>query len=247
MPIKLIGGSYETSIFPGGEVHVRITYPSNTVEADIRSSADVMLLLLMCDALKRMGMPVVNLMIPYFPYARQDRVCNNGESFSLKVMADLINFLGAKSVLIYDPHSDVTPALINNCTVVPQHKIVEPEILEGKTLICPDAGAEKKILKFKRPYVMCTKKRDPVTGEILSTEIYSLGSLEGHNTIIIDDICDGGRTFIEIAKALRMLGVASVELYVTHGIFSKGFDVFKGLIDKVYFYKDGVVQCKQIL
>jgi ribose-phosphate pyrophosphokinase len=55
-----------------------------------------------------------------------------------------------------------------------------------------------------------------------------------HNFLIVDDICDGGRTFIELAKVLRPLTNGSIFLYVTHGIFSQGLDVFKGVIDHIY-------------
>ena len=59
-------------------------------------------------------------------------------------------------------------------------------------------------------------------------------SLEGRTAIITDDICDGGYTFIKVAEQLKAKGASKVILFVTHGIFSKGLDVFEGLIDHVY-------------
>ena len=102
---------------------------------------------------------------------------------------------------------------------------------------------------------MATKIRDTATGEILRTAIYTPDpeSKEGEEFhknytnpyIIVDDICDGGRTFIEIAKVIRneIYNDARVELYVTHGIFSKGMEVFEGLIDKIFYYDMGEFQC----
>ena len=167
----------------------------------------------------------------------------HGEAFSIKVMARLINSIGARRVTIYDPHNDVTTALIDNVHVIEQHKLVP--MLDGVTLVCPDAGAEKKIQKLKRPYISATKIRDPETGDITATHVYA-DDLTGNKCFIVDDICDGGRTFIELGKVLREKGAESVELYVTHGIFSKGFDVFEGIIDKIYWYLDGELKHKEI-
>ncbi len=239
MPIELVNGAYDTSIFPGGEVHVIVTKPSVQVKAIIKNSEDIMRLLLLNDALKRMGYFINELYIPYFPYARQDRVCNKGEALSVKVMADLINTLGVTKVLILDPHSDVLMPLLDRCVVT---KPDLTSVIGDKLVVCPDAGAEKRILKLKRPYVMATKVRDVETGDILETRLY--GDVEGRDCIIVDDICDGGRTFIELAKVLKAAGANTVDLYVTHGIFSKGMSVFGGLIDNVYHcnYQTGVVE-----
>lgn len=257
MSVKIEGQEHETFIFPGGEVSVQLTkrpvspYDGLVVNADLQNSDDIMEMLLVCNALKRLGYRRLELVIPYVPYARQDRVCNEGEAFSLEVMCDLINSVDASRVTIYDPHSDVTPALIDNVHVIHQHEIIlaHPEILEiknadmfvGKVVVCPDAGAEKKIQKLKMDYIMATKVRDPSTGKILHTHVYT-DNLTDIPCIIIDDIADGGRTFIELGKALREKGATRVDLYVTHGIFSKGLDVFKGIIDKVYWYEDGEIK-----
>ena len=258
MAIEIGGRQWDItqSIFPGGEVHVRLSEGhyykqcgSNPIEvvAYLKNGDDIMEMLLVCDAIRQWGYKEIDLVIPYVPYARQDRVCNKGEAFSIQVMARLINSIGASRVTIDDPHSDVTTALINNVRVNEQHELVCPTILYEKNLVCPDAGAEKKIQKLKRPYIMATKVRDPKTGEISHTRIYDHDESENEKFdmtrpyIIVDDICDGGRTFIEIAKAIRneMYDKARVELYVTHGIFSKGFDVFEGIIDKIYWYECG--------
>ncbi len=243
--IELINGKFETFVFPGGEISVRVIecFPLAHIRAVIKNSEDIMRLLLLCDAIKRKGRKIHRIDIPYLPYARQDRVCNAGEALSVKVMADLINSIGASQVCIVDVHSDVALALIDNVHNYPAHEMGLLDIIGDKLIICPDAGAEKRILKLKMPYIMATKVRDVATGEIKETKIY--GDVHGRDCLIIDDICDGGRTFIELAKVLLASGAASVELYVTHGIFSKGLDVFKGLINKIYHYnyETGVIEC----
>lgn len=249
MPIEIENFEFDIFRFPGGEMHVRLTenLPSGYIvnlKADIKTSDDIMTLLLLGDALTRNENSIYNLEIPYVPYARQDRVCNPGEPLSVQVMASLINSLKAKKVTIHDPHSDVVSALIHNVQILPQNDLVERAgILGEKLIICPDAGAEKKIAKLKRPYILCTKERDVLSGEIKRTIVHHHGSLEGQDCLIIDDICDGGRTFIEIAKILRQKNAGKIELYVTHGIFSNGPLVFKDLIDQVYYYEQGEIKC----
>jgi ribose-phosphate pyrophosphokinase len=254
----------EEHVFNGGEVHLTLPIDITTtaastivVVAHLRDSEDIMRLLLTVDAVKRAAPSArINLFIPYFPYARQDRVCNEGEAFGAKVMADLINSLNCDNVLICDPHSDVTPALINNCIPVSQHDIVaEADIVKDGAVLCsPDAGAEKKILNLSqelggRDIIYGAKIRDTKTGEITETRIS--GDCQGKDVLIVDDICDGGRTFIELAKVLKKAGAKSIELYVTHGIFSQGTDVLLEEIDKIYcnypfikgFEIDGEVLC----
>jgi ribose-phosphate pyrophosphokinase len=236
MSIKLLNGDYKTSKFPGGEIHVQvIVCPRKaTIHADLKTSDDIMLLLMLCDAIKNMGCRLENLEILYLPYARQDRICRDGEAFSLRVFAGLINNLNAANVVLYVPHSDVSTALINNCEVLHLDELISEAFIEGKILVCPDAGAEKRTMRFKRPYIMATKIRDYKTGDIISTQIYADRCDQG-TYLIVDDICDGGRTFIELAKVLKAKGANRVELFVAHGIFSAGMSVFEGLIDQIYW------------
>ena len=240
--------------FPAGESHVRLStniLTENTViKAFLNSANQIMELLLTVDAIRRLQPQTkIALTIPYFPYARQDRVCNQGEALSVKVMADLINNLKCDRVTIVDPHSEVTPALLNNCQVVSQADIVSQSELvtkikeENWALIAPDAGAEKKINDvaksisaddFTPDVFWAGKVRDTQTGKIKETTFQ--GDVQERKVLIIDDICDGGRTFLELAKVLKGKGAKEIYLYVTHGIFSKGLDILKPLFQKVYCY-----------
>jgi ribose-phosphate pyrophosphokinase len=241
--------------FPGGEEHVQVTNPCNTrpsefsVEALLTSSADIMRLLLLTDALRRMSQTPAKsrLSIPYLPYARQDRVANHGESLSVKVMCDLINNMEYDRVYVTDCHSDVGISLLNNVWHTDQKTALTcsdiPHI-ENYILIAPDAGAAKKIYDVARFFhntevIIANKLRDTQTGEIteVSIPVDALG-IEGKDLLIVDDICDGGRTFIELAKVLKQENPKSISLYVTHGIFSKGKEIFNGLIDNIYCAHD---------
>jgi len=228
----------KTSIFPGGEVFASlIDFDAEdctlvTIYAHLTSSDKVMELLMVTDALRRViGTTPIRLVMPYVPYARQDRVCNPGEALSIKVFCDLINAQGYQSVTILDPHSDVAGALLNNVILVDQSAPVDsvlrdPVFAGGVTLVSPDAGASKKVLKLAKNFnikdvVFADKVRNTLTGEIVATAIR--GPIpENKPILVVDDICDGGRTFIELAKVLSANTYVPLYLYVTHGIFSKG-------------------------
>lgn len=240
--------------FPGGECHIKLPsldFDRHTeIYANLNNSDDIMSLLLTVDAIRRINpSSEISLTIPYFPYARQDRVCNPGEPLSIKVMTDLINSLQCNKVTIYDPHSDVTPALLNRCQFLTLAELVANsklrEVIQQRNLVLlsPDAGAEKKIRTAAKKLsnkdnivdVVCaTKIRDTLTGNITSTQIH--GEIKNRNFIILDDICDGGRTFIELAKALGQLHAGEIYLYVTHGIFSQGLNQLKNYFSHVYCY-----------
>lgn len=245
--------AFDSFAFHGGEQHVRFT-PEDFVAVikveiftRLTDSANVMQLMIAVDAIKRMtnqGVPI-ELVIPYFPYARQDRVCVEGEALGAAVMANVINGLNFSKVTIWDAHSDVSPALLNRVVNVPQVSLLSqcPELCEqlkkgALVLISPDAGATKKTLKIAEQFegapevIQAQKVRDVKTGRIVKTEI--LGDVTDKKVLIADDICDGGRTFIELAKVLKMQGATEVSLFITHGIFSKGLSVFSGLIDHIY-------------
>lgn len=254
--IKIFGGiseiAYKQFIFPGGEISIRLDVnhifdgDDITIVANIQSATEVLELLMVTDAIKREAAnSIIDLKLPYVPYARQDRVSVSGEALSIKVMADLINSQKYTNVTIWDPHSDVTSALINNLTIVEQHRIayMAPIIWANTILVAPDAGAAKKIYKLANAtgceVITASKVRDPVTGNITGTGLdISLNPVKAvyDNTrfLIVDDICDGGRTFIELARVLKSNINLPIDLFVTHGIFSKGTKVFDGLIDNIY-------------
>jgi len=225
--------------FPGGEMHATVETgfmrPDKlSVQAHLRDSDSVMLLLLVTDALRRAYPGTsIELAMPYVPYARQDRAANPGEALSAKVFCGLINTQGYERVLIQDPHSDVVPALLDRVVIedpLPTLRYVVKRIAElssdKPTLVAPDAGARKRVLKIATALgldvIYADKVRDTKTGAITGTQIQ--GDLPNAPLLVIDDICDGGRTFTELAVALHERTGETLYLYVTHGIFSKGLD-----------------------
>jgi len=240
-------------IFSGGEIQVRLpnilpNYSQNIlIETQLLCSDDIIKLILVKNALDTYydGVKIANAKIKfhlqclYFPYARQDRVCYKGEAFSLKVVANLINDLYFDSVIVADPHSNILYYYLNNIAIINQIYILKKiqPFVESHILIGPDAGAAIKTKEaakyFNCDYGLADKIRDSDTGNIIGIEP-KVDDLDGHDLLIIDDICDGGRTFIELAKVLKENhNPGKICLYVTHGIFSKGFKIFEGLIDKI--------------
>ena len=244
--------------FSGGEVHVKLDMTAFSlinfigvkvqIHQEIRTSDDFMAVVMAKDALDEIFRFYPNTPIElyslYVPYARQDRYCEQGEAFGVRTFARLLNSLNFSRVVIADPHSEVTPAVINNLQIMPQHEIAFYMLgwklrMDNFELVSPDGGALKKIFKLGTQMnlkVHCADKiRDTATGDIIRTDI-SVQDFGGANLMIVDDICDGGRTFIELAKVLRDRNAGRIELFVTHGIFSKGVDVFEGYVDCIHSF-----------
>jgi ribose-phosphate pyrophosphokinase len=223
--------------FPAGEVHIqldddlsKIGYYSVIVEHRITCSDDVILLMQFVDVLKRNKVQYMNLVLPYLPYARQDKIANSGESLSIKVFADVINRMGFEEIRTLDVHSNISTALINNCTSIYPERAWQNFFEEnGKqdkniVLVAPDAGAAKRLdvanQYFGLDIVQCLKARNKTNGKITDLKVY--GDVKGKDCFIYDDICDGGATFIALAQKLKENGADDLYLFVTHGIFSKG-------------------------
>ena len=154
-------------------------------------------------------------------------------------------------VTIMDPHSQVVVDLLDN-VVVTSPRTLLPKTLKAQgaihlmnnaVLVSPDKGARPRVLDVADgvsayrgrpvPVIQALKQRDPVTGALTSPQL--LDSVPtGVPLLVVDDICDGGGTFIQLAELLRQHTNALLYLYVTHGIFSKGVDVLAGSYAKVF-------------
>lgn len=229
--------NFEHFTFSGGEPHIKIgQIPTNLSEITITTRIicfnDIGLLSLAVNALQHLGIKTINLILPYFPGARQDRLMAPGEALTVKVYADLINALELNRVTIFDPHSDVTPALLKNCNVLNNFAFIETvisKLSKDILLISPDGGALKKIYKlatYLKNYkvVECSKSRNIETGELSAFRVYH-DDLEGRDCLIVDDICDGGGTFLGLADELKAKNAGNLHLAVSHGIFNNGLDL----------------------
>ncbi len=231
--------------FSAGEVHAQLKFDPKELDVVVLQVHDYtmdgfMAACQVAQVCRSLGVKDVRLLYPYLPFGRQDRFTAPLHPFSLKIFCDMINTQGFNSVTIADPHSDVSQALINNCLIVTQDqlvsKIIPDDILKNDDmiLVSPDAGAYKKISKLGNDIAIGIKKRDPNTGSILKTDVFYDKQFNNRPCLIVDDICDGGRTFVELAKALKLKGAGDLYLYVTHGIFSKGFEELGTYFKHIY-------------
>jgi ribose-phosphate pyrophosphokinase len=233
-----------------------------TIKSRLNNFQDLELIIAATQSLRNLGVKEIHLYTPYFLGSRSDRKFEEGGNNYLKdVICPVINSLGFESVTVLDPHSDVLEACINrfrkedNFKLVKfalwnlyKEKAISPKQTISEALDCilvsPDAGASKKIYKlaeqigYKGDIITCSKDRD-ADGKLTKTIVPQVDFSK--DQIIIDDICDGGRTFINIAEKiifernqLSYPTKSKLYLIVTHGIFSKGFEELHKYFDGVY-------------
>lgn len=162
------------------------------------------------------------LSMPYVPNARMDRTKSARECFTLKHMCRMLNSLEFDRIDVFDPHSDVTPALLDCVRVISADDAVRSAlgILWDRpdVVFYPDAGAAKRYGEIIEgvPIAYGNKVRDWSTGEIIGYDVVGDADFDGKRVLIVDDITSYGGTFVHAAAALRAIGAASVDLYVSH-------------------------------
>ena len=161
--------------------------------------------------LQEHGVGDITLEIPYLPNARQDRVKNNDDVFTLKYFAEIVNNLHYTCIKVFDPHSSVAEALIDRIYTISAKKpiletisiINDPELI----LFFPDEGSMKRY----------SKMTDWETREIRELSICGpVKRLKDKPILMVDDICSSGKTLLFAAKKLKEIGVGKVYLYVSH-------------------------------
>jgi ribose-phosphate pyrophosphokinase len=255
--IYLNGTPLNVTLFPDNTSQVwklnQISYQSEckcgecsaTVSWEFSNEAEFMHLAQLKMLLDKLAIPA-RLSLKYLPYGRQDKEVKDDTTFALRTFAKLLNSLHFEEVTIQDPHSNIALDLINNSRAIyPIFKIEKIlGILDASTICYPDKGAVEKYSKiYPWVYLYGNKVRDQATGYISSYHIASDSiqtmKIVGQKVLIIDDICDGGMTFVLLAKALFDHGASEVNLFVTHGIFSKGLKPLKEAGINRIFTQDG--------
>jgi ribose-phosphate pyrophosphokinase len=181
------------------------------------------------------------LTLKYLPYARQDKQFGNDKTFALRTFARLLNSLEFDYVAISDPHSNMFDLIYNSHPYYPTDIIHRIGLMLGTAIVCyPDKGALDKYSKeYPFAHIHGEKVRDQLTGNITNYKL--IGSPDNKNVLVVDDICDGGMTFKLLAKELYDADAKEVNLFVTHGIFSKGLKTLKEAGIKRIFTADGEV------
>lgn len=248
--IILNGVEVHPTIFPDGTSQVWkvgniLHNKENNVIWYFESEQELIHLLQLCELLPFKG-PGNSLYIPYLPYARQDKPVSNDATFALHSFARVLMLMYDvfDEVHLFDAHSRklhnlLNPHLNGAWNPILYHDPDFKRILAAtgnryNYVIFPDKGAYD---RYQGPLtaalwymnapklVYCEKERDQQTGYI--TKFAFTGEtpnfMDGDNILVIDDLCDGGKTFEVLSESLEgMADFDNIDLYVTHGLFSKG-------------------------
>lgn len=232
MRIYTEGGDlkYQVSTFPDHQPHFKLERPRDFhrnvwIETAIRTPTELFQVVLATQVLHQQRFNDVYLDVRYLMGARMDRAIDAQQPLTLSVVARILNGSGFSKVRILDVHSPTATELLWGSTNVLPHAIINRlrRQLNDPVIISPDKGAVARVTALAgNDIVYCEKTRDRYTGKLSGFTIKNPSAVRGRECLIIDDICDGGGTFVGLAKELRAAGATDVSLYVTHGIFSKG-------------------------
>lgn len=236
---------YEKIVYPDGQLSVKITdFTDRHIRERINSYNDLIFILSIVECCKSNGYEDLTIFIPSLFGQRSDRRFSENQSFDLKIICNLINSCNFKEVLILDPHSEVSLALINNSKKISSFDYIQRAVdridINRKdrgnplVLVSPDSGSYKKCFeygeKLNLPVVAAVKHRD-LDGKV---DLTFMGDVKDKDCLIVDDLGDGCYTFLVLADRLRKQGARKVYLYISHGFFSKGFGELVKVIDHIY-------------
>ncbi len=251
--IKIDKNDVNVNKFPDGTLLLKEKLPcglcGNGQQEDtvitwlFENNEELVTLICLVGHLRAHGIRRLSLDMPYIPNARQDRVKDEEDVFTLKYFAEVINWLDFDSVTVLDPHSSVSEALIDRILVKTPEAFVKKAIdkiggTENLTMFFPDEGACKRYSKmFMLPYAFGIKNRDWKSGEIKGLEVSGMTDcIRGRKILIVDDISSRGGTFYFSAKKLKELGAEEIYLYVSHceNTILEGDVLTSGWIERVF-------------
>ena len=241
--IKYNGEIVKPGYFPDGTIHFNASCSGkshHTIKWLFESNEELFTLICLTKHIKERSNKDIHLIMPYVPNARMDRIKNSDEVFTLKYFAEVINNLGFNEVVVLDPHSHVSEALIDRAVIVSASDLIAhvTSRIGAPLFFYPDEGAMKRYSEeVKAKYVFGIKKRDWKTGKILGLDIVGdADEIRGKDILIVDDICSRGGTFYHSAKKLKELGAGKIYLCVTHceNTILDGELLESGLIEKVF-------------
>jgi ribose-phosphate pyrophosphokinase len=225
-------GKCSVTKFSDGEIQIQVKESVRGSEVFIvQSTSDpvnenIMELLIMIDALKRASASVINVVIPYYGYGRQDRKARSREPITAKLVANLLQAAGASRVLTMDLH---TPQIQGFFDIPVEHLFGVPILsqyfvakgLENIVVVAPHNGSIGRARKMAKllhaPIALIDKRKFEEDG----VETFSVvGNVEGKNAIIIDDLIDTGDTITGSAKALEENGTQAIYAGATHPVFT---------------------------
>lgn len=229
-PAGTLRGAAQVFKFPGGEVHLNNIAEGNpdgaVYVAVVRGAGleDLMAAALWSDVAAQRGWRFV-LMLPYLPAARADRGEPDGAYTYSSFIQSMLNPF-SDQVITIDPHSEIMPGYFGDTmTALPSipliRRAMESTGDQYDAVIAPDAGAAGRAKAAAEAlgidFYQCEKHRDFATGKLLEYKAPAIPKTGRY--LVVDDICDGGRTFLALHEAINVPW-PQVGLWVTHGIFS---------------------------
>lgn len=225
-------GAVDISRFRSGEIYVNFEETIRNYDVFILQSLSdpinehFMELLVMMDAAKRASARTINIILPYYGYARQERKASPREPIAAKLVADLLTTAGASRVLTIDLHAPAIQGFFN----IPVDHLTALDLLTDELkrkeifrpiVVSPDAGrattAEMLAGYLDSPFAIMIKKR-PAHNESVITHI--IGEVADRTPIIIEDMIDTGTTIVNVVEGLMELGAKEAYVCATHAVFS---------------------------
>ncbi|MHA0858343.1 ribose-phosphate diphosphokinase [Paenibacillus sp. CMAA1364] len=225
-------GSITRSRFQSGEIYINYEESIRNCDVFLVQSLSHPInemfveLLVMIDAAKRASARTINIIIPYYGYARQERKSAPREPISAKMVADILTTAGANRIITMDLHAPAIQGFFN----IPVDHLTALDLISGylrskniknPVIVSPDAGrastAEKLANHLDSPFAIMIKKR-PSHNESVITHV--IGDVKGKTPIIIEDLIDTGTTIVNVVESLKERGSEDVYVCATHGLFS---------------------------
>ena len=222
----------EIQCFPDEEIYVEIKENVQSRQIYVIQSLGhnpnyhLMELFIILDALKRAAASSVTVIIPYFAYARQDRLNKSGEPITAKLLADLLTASGIHAIITMDLHSEQIEGffdvpvihLLSRKILIPFFKNLK---VEDWIIAAPDKGAIKIASAFSNeleaPLALIDKERQDSFH--VNMRLF-LGDVTGKTVLLVDDMCSTGGTLVNAAQVCMDNGAKKVVAAVGHGLFS---------------------------
>ena len=227
-------GIVSSTQFSDGEIKINIDESIRGAHVYIIQSTSfpvndhLMELLIMIDALKRASAKTINVVIPYYGYARQDRKAQSREPITSKLVANMITDAGADRVLALDLHA---PQIQGFFDIPVDHLLGAPllanyfldnEMLQNDiVVVSPDHGGvtrARKLAEFIHAPIAIIDKRRPKAN--VAEVMNIIGDVKGKKAILIDDMIDTAGTITLAAQALQDAGATAVYACCTHAVLS---------------------------
>jgi len=225
-------GKSSVSHFSDGEIQIHIEESVRGSEVYVVQSTsypvndNILELLIMIDALKRASAGIINVVIPYYGYGRQDRKARSREPITAKLVANLLEKTGADRILTMDLHTsqiqgffDIPVEHLYGVPILGQY--FQEKELEDIVIVAPHNGSigrARKVANLLHAPIALIDKRRFEENAFETTSV--VGNVEGKNAIIIDDLIDTGDTIVLAAKTLAENGAKAIYAGCTHPVFT---------------------------